>query len=71
MVELTISFTQATSGAYGLVRPVEEKEYNDGIWAAAKVPDEENWQPSSAGGGTYDLVTRSEIMIDENEVKEE
>ena len=71
MVELTISFTQATSGAYGLVRPVEEKEYNDGIWAAAKAPDEENWQPTSAGGGTYDLVTRSEIMINENEVKQE
>lgn len=71
MAELTINYTQYTSGAYGIKKPEEEREYKgSGIWAAAETMGEEDWRPTSAGGGTYVLATEETETIHNAEIKE-
>lgn len=71
MVELNVSFTQYTAGAYGIKKPKEELKYQgSGIWAVAEAITEESWKPTSAGGGTYEFATEENEIIS-NAVTEE
>ena len=56
MTELTVSFTQETTGAYGIRRPEEELE---------------EWSPTSAGGGSHEQVSKENEIIEEVEFEEE
>ena len=71
MAELTISFMQVASGAYGIKRPKEDRQYKDGSWIAAEIPDVATWKTTSAGGGTYAFASADEELIEEDEIKEE
>ena len=71
MVELTVSFTQYAAGAYGIKKPKEELQYKgSGIWAVADSVEEEEWKPTSAGGGTYGFATEENEIITNAEAKE-
>lgn len=71
MVEIDISFTQRTAGACGVKRSPEELAYKgDGFWAAAEAPTEEDWKPTSAGGGTYEIAVEQIEYIETAEIEE-
>lgn len=71
MAELTVSFVQYTSGAYGVKRPKEEREYKGaGIWAAAENVEEKDWRTTSAGGGTYYFSSEENEIISQTDIKE-
>lgn len=76
MAEFTVGFCQLSTGAYGISLPSMEKRYDtaSGIWAVKESVPEEEWKPTTAGGGSYDMenygdyeITTAEITMKEEQ----
>mgnify|MGYP004517650921 CR=1 FL=1 len=72
MVEFEVGYLQYASGAYGVKRSSDDLTYNPDTktWAVATKPNAEEWKPTSAGGGAYEMVTADEPIMENTEIKE-
>lgn len=70
MVEMTVGFCQLVTGQYGISRPEAEKQYDTeaGIWAVRLNSPEAGWEPTTSGGGNYELESLGNYDIAETEI---
>ena len=71
MAEFTVNFTQISAGAYGIMHPDNELVYDCKAqeWRPYIPETENDWKPTSSGGGDYELENSAAYIFSEAEVE--
>ena len=72
MVELQIDFTQEVAGMYSMGHPATEKVFDTETetWVEPILVQEEDWEPTASGGGSYEMENAPLMSFDIVELEE-
>lgn len=71
MAEFTVNFMQVSAGAYGIAWPENEMQYDYEArkWKPHVPVTENDWQPTSSGGGDHEMENSAAFIFSEVEVE--